>query len=113
MSAQGRTRRTWGDGWRCDMCCNGDRCDEPTHVSRERCKDCHGSGIAIWNMYDKEKQNAALYEALEAWVKWRRPSARDWQNGAVQDEFDELQRKAALALLAARPAAEPKGKSNG
>lgn len=40
--------RTWGrrsDGvWGCDSCCNGDRCDDPTHVDRKRCRACGGTG---------------------------------------------------------------------
>jgi len=28
----------------CDACCNGDRCDEPRHVSRRSCKLCGGTG---------------------------------------------------------------------
>lgn len=40
--------RTWGrrsDGqWGCDHCCTGDRCDDPTHLSRETCPHCKGTG---------------------------------------------------------------------
>jgi ribosome modulation factor len=39
--------RTWG-GDRCDHCCNGDRCDDRTHISRERCPYCLGTGQALW-----------------------------------------------------------------
>jgi protein gp37 len=44
-----RLPRTWGrnsDGsWGCNTCCNGDRCDDPSHVDRSRCGVCHGSGV--------------------------------------------------------------------
>jgi hypothetical protein len=29
----------------CDECCNGDRCDDPTHRRRESCHACLGTGI--------------------------------------------------------------------
>lgn len=29
----------------CDECCNGDRCDDPTHRDRENCSYCLGSGF--------------------------------------------------------------------
>lgn len=29
----------------CDECCNGDRCDDPSHGSRESCHYCLGSGV--------------------------------------------------------------------
>lgn len=28
----------------CDECCNGDRCDDPTHRRRENCRACLGTG---------------------------------------------------------------------
>lgn len=39
--------RTWG-GDRCDHCCNGDRCDDRTHIDRRRCPYCLGTGDALW-----------------------------------------------------------------
>lgn len=39
--------RVWG-GNRCDHCCNGDRCDDRTHLSRDRCPYCLGTGKALW-----------------------------------------------------------------
>lgn len=30
----------------CAECCNGDRCDDPTHYSRENCPYCKGTGLA-------------------------------------------------------------------
>ena len=41
--------RTWDEGKRCDECCNGDRCDDPTHTSRENCRHCLGTSWAIWS----------------------------------------------------------------
>ena len=40
--------RTWDDGKRCAECCNGDRCDDPTHYSRQNCPHCKKTGWAIW-----------------------------------------------------------------
>jgi hypothetical protein len=40
--------RTWGDGMRCGECCNGDRCDDPTHFDRRYCPHCKGTGWALW-----------------------------------------------------------------
>lgn len=41
--------RTWDDGTRCDECCNGDRCDDPTHHDRNHCPYCKGTGWALWS----------------------------------------------------------------
>lgn len=30
----------------CDHCCNGDRCDDSTHIERSRCPYCRGTGDA-------------------------------------------------------------------
>jgi hypothetical protein len=43
-----RALKTWGDGKRCDECCNGDRCDDPDHVDRSRCPHCKSTGWALW-----------------------------------------------------------------
>ena len=40
--------RTWDDGKRCAECCNGDRCDDPTHRDRKHCPHCKGTGWALW-----------------------------------------------------------------
>ena len=40
--------RTWGNGERCAECCNGDRCDDPTHYDRDKCPHCLGTGYALW-----------------------------------------------------------------
>lgn len=40
--------KTWtaSDGnLRCDECCNGDRCDEPSHYYRPNCPFCLGTGV--------------------------------------------------------------------
>lgn len=31
-------------GYGCDMCCNGDRCDNPKHRHRSECPYCKGKG---------------------------------------------------------------------
>lgn len=28
----------------CNECCNGDRCDDPSHFDRESCPYCYGTG---------------------------------------------------------------------
>lgn len=40
--------RTWNDDKRCAECCNGDRCDDPTHYDRNKCPHCKGTGWALW-----------------------------------------------------------------
>lgn len=40
-----RHHGTRSDGkWGCDACCNGDRCDDSTHVDRRKCGVCNGTG---------------------------------------------------------------------
>lgn len=48
IAAQHTPLRTWDDGKRCAECCNGDRCDDPTHHDRQHCPHCKGTGHAIW-----------------------------------------------------------------
>jgi len=44
--------RTWGDdNDRCGHCCNGDRCDDRTHLDRRTCGYCLGTGDALWLKY--------------------------------------------------------------
>jgi hypothetical protein len=48
--------RTWNksDGTKgCAECCNGDRCDDPTHKYRPECSHCLGSGLNR-SCYDNE-----------------------------------------------------------
>ena len=40
----GRTFKRSDGSLGCDECCNGDRCDDPTHRSRESCLFCLGTG---------------------------------------------------------------------
>ncbi len=46
--------RTWDDDKRCGECCNGDRCDDPTHSDRRRCQHCKTAGWAIWAQPGKD-----------------------------------------------------------
>lgn len=46
--------RTWDNGKRCAECCNGDRCDDPTHYDRSRCPHCRGTGWALWTEAGRE-----------------------------------------------------------
>ncbi|WP_330208976.1 hypothetical protein [Pseudomonas sp. Z13] len=39
--------KVWGKD-RCDHCCNGDRCEDASHVERSKCQYCKGTGMAIW-----------------------------------------------------------------
>jgi hypothetical protein len=47
-------QKTWGEGKRCDECCNGDRCDDPTHLDRENCPHCMSTGWALWTQAGKD-----------------------------------------------------------
>jgi hypothetical protein len=40
----GRTYEVNGE-LRCNECCNGDRCDDPTHRLRINCSYCLGTGV--------------------------------------------------------------------
>ena len=42
---EGRTWETSKGELRCDECCNGDRCDDPTHRNINSCPFCLGTGI--------------------------------------------------------------------
>lgn len=46
--------RTWDDGKRCAECCNGDRCDDPTHYDRANCPHCMSTGWALWTEAGRE-----------------------------------------------------------
>lgn len=53
--------RTWGGGSRCDHCCNGDRCDDPTHYDRnseQGCPHCLSTGYALWTEVGRAEQAA-------------------------------------------------------
>lgn len=42
--------RTWDEkGMHCNHCCNGDRCDDASHMDRNRCPYCVGTGVALWH----------------------------------------------------------------
>ena len=49
---EGRVFKEVGGTIRCDECCNGDRCDDVRHRSRERCFYCYGTGIPIGVLKD-------------------------------------------------------------
>jgi hypothetical protein len=40
----GRTFKRSNGSLGCDECCNGDRCDDPSHYDRSSCPYCLGSG---------------------------------------------------------------------
>jgi hypothetical protein len=63
LAAQGKHiagNRVWG-GDRCDECCTGVRCDDPTHYAREDCPHCLGTGYALWlpvfNTLERQNDN--------------------------------------------------------
>jgi len=43
------------------------------------------------NRFQLETSAVQLFAALKAFSTWRRPSRRDWENGAVMNEFDSMQ----------------------
>jgi len=47
-------------------------------------------------------EREALRKACEAFAQWRTPTARDWDNGAIRDEFNALQQQARAALALAK-----------
>lgn len=65
-------------GLRCEECCNGDRCDDPTHFRTESCPFCLGTG-----------KNASCGEFVKPTVYPTEPvdfdhdlgTIRIWQNG--------------------------------
>lgn len=82
MSA--RSLRTWDDGKRCAECCNGDRCDDPTHYDRRLCPHCKGTGHAIWTYAGRADYVALMMkhrgmseaEAQDALAKVSAPAAK-------------------------------------
>lgn len=52
--------RTWDADKRCGECCNGDRCDDPTHVDRQNCRACKGTGWALWTAAGRRDYAAYL-----------------------------------------------------
>jgi protein gp37 len=67
-----RIGHTRGDGERnCDHCCNGDRCDDSSHLDRNKCPYCRGSGAARrldWLIVGGESGPGARPCALE-WIE--------------------------------------------
>jgi hypothetical protein len=60
--------RTWNDGKRCSECCNGDRCDDPTHydrTSKPGCPHCWNTGWALWTQ--EGQQDYAKYRRWDAY----------------------------------------------
>lgn len=55
--------RTWDEGKRCAECCNGDRCDDPTHFDRRKCPHCKGTGWALWSEEGRSDYTAYLCRA--------------------------------------------------
>lgn len=54
MTTENQKLRTWDDGKRCAECCNGDRCDDPTHYDRRHCPHCKGTGWALWTQAGRD-----------------------------------------------------------
>ena len=48
-----------------------------------------------------QQQHDDLLAAAQQFVAWARPTARDWENGAVRDEFDMLKNRTRAAIAKA------------
>ena len=60
--------RTWGYDERCAECCNGDRCDDPSHydrTSKPGCPHCWNTGWALWT--EAGQQSYAKYRRWDAY----------------------------------------------
>jgi len=55
-----KTLRTWDNDKRCAECCNGDRCDDPSHYDRSICPHCKGTGWALWTGVGRQDYGAYL-----------------------------------------------------
>lgn len=64
--------RTWDDGKRCAECCNGERCDDPSHFDRRHCPHCKGTGWALWT----EPGRADFLTYLMTYRRMSEPAAR-------------------------------------
>jgi len=69
-------KRVWGKGDRCAECCNGDRCDDASHYSRDKCPHCLGTGWSLWTESGMaeyktmlKRRSAAIGEQLNEGVK--------------------------------------------
>lgn len=57
------TQKTDGTYY-CDYCCNGDRCDDSSHVARHKCIHCKGTGSLHSNKYLVPVGTAAKLAAI-------------------------------------------------
>lgn len=64
--------RTWDEGKRCAECCNGDRCDDPTHFDRSSCPHCKSTGWALWTEAGRED----YVKYLQGWHRMSEDEAR-------------------------------------
>lgn len=55
----------------CAECCNGDRCDDPTHHDRENCPYCLGSGIPLERTSHLSPAQPTLTDLQKEALKWR------------------------------------------
>jgi hypothetical protein len=55
--------RTWNNGKRCAMCCNGDRCEDSRCLDRKTCPHCHATGWSLWT--EDGREDYAKY--LQGW----------------------------------------------
>jgi hypothetical protein len=68
----GRTFKRSQGSLGCDECCNGDRCDDPTHYNRASCPFCLGTGEPVVltrnpsQMSPDSSASGATEELLEA-----------------------------------------------
>ena len=52
-------------GYICDECCNGDRCDDPTHRRRENCRACLGTAQNLTSERLNKEKNHELCDATK------------------------------------------------
>ena len=79
---------------RCDECCNGDRCDDPSHRDRRHCPYCAGTGWALWlpefaQYLTKPPRTYTAEEVVKLYVRFRK-SAYDDLSWVLQEEKIEF-----------------------
>lgn len=58
--------RTWNNGKSCEHCCDGDRCDDPSHYDRTNkrygCPHCLNTGFALWTELGRAEASKCGYK---------------------------------------------------
>ena len=70
--------KTWSNADKtrhgCDECCNGDRCDEPSHYHRPNCPFCLGTGQNLTSEKLNSEQEDKRSVATEAKPENQKPT---------------------------------------